>query len=815
MRTYPFLVSALLTLFLVFALNRRWGSVPAMGNFLSPQTGFWQNAEPSDMDFSSHLTIPGISGKVSVYFDDRLVPHVFADNDADMYFVQGYLHAKFRLWQMEFQTLAASGRISEILGNDPRFINYDRETRRLGMVYAAENSLQVMEADPVSKAYCDAYTAGVNAYISSLTDATLPIEYKLLGYRPEKWTNLKCCLFLKQMSRTLAGEGYAKDLQYTSERSVFTWDQMKLLYPQVSDSLEPIVPKGTAFAAPGIVPVPPRTADSLYFHKQDSGSVRQFASQDPNNGSNNWAVSGKKTQSGYPILCNDPHLELTFPSIWYEMQLNSPTVNVYGATFPGSPNVIIGYNDSIAFGFTNAERDVMDFYEIKFKDDSRKEYWYNGAWRPTQLRIEQIKVKGEAPVFDTVAYTDAFGPVMYDRSFSDSLTRGRAIACRWTAHDPSNEGLMWYYLDRARNYQDYRNAIKLFQCPGQNMLFASKSGDIALWQQAKFPARWYGQGQLLMPGYDSSYAWQGYIPGEENPHVINPDRGFIESANQRPVDSSYPYFIPGEYLTARGVSISTRLAAMNQITVDDMKKLQNDYFNVTAEDARPALLKYVREAELGPAARKYLGVFREWDLQAGPNETGQTVFQSWWDTLKRVVYRDELEKAGPNPAWPDDQTLLEAMLRDSAYVFTDNINTAKKESWSDDITMALQKAAPELMSEEAAGKLTWVKHKDSHIYHLLKSILPFAEAIPVGGWGNVINATTKSHGPSWRMIVHLNVLTEAYGVYPGGQSGNPGSRYYDDFVDTWARGQYYTLWMMKRSDATDKRVKWIMEFAKG
>jgi penicillin amidase len=812
MRIVPFLLSFVGTIVLIVVLNKRWGGAPAFGRFLSPQTGFWQNAEPADADFNAELKFSNLKGKVKVYFDERLVPHVFADNDDDLYFVQGYLHARFRLWQMEFQILAASGRVSEVLGNDPRFIKYDRETRRLGMVYAAENAVKAIEADPVSKAYTDAYTSGVNAYIGSLTDASLPLEYKLLGYKPENWSNIKSCIFLKQMSRTLAGEGYANDLAMSNERQYFSLDELKMLYPQVADSLVPIVPKGTKFDPPGIVPVKPSSADSLYFGKKDSNHIEKYAEHDPGNGSNNWAVSGKKTSSGHPILCNDPHLELSFPSIWYEMQLHSPTVNAYGATFPGAPHIIIGFNDSVAFGFTNAERDVMDFYEIKFRDDSKKEYWYNGKWNPTKLRIEEIKVRGSKPVFDTVAYADAFGPVMYDQSFSSSLTKGRAIAVRWVAHDPSNESLMWYYLDRANNYNDYYKAIQAFQCPGQNMIFASKSGDIALWQQAKFPARWYGQGLMLMPGDDSSYQWQGYIPQKENPHVINPDQGFIESANQRPVDSSYPYFIPGEYITSRGISISRRLSVMQNIAPDDMKKLQSDYFNVTAEDAKPFLLKYVKENELSPAAKKYLGIFRNWNLTAAPNETGQTVFQTWWDSLEKVVYRDELERAGATAIWPNSQTLLEAMIRDSAYQFADNINTSKKETWYDDVTLALQKAAPELMNEEAAGKLEWVKHKDSRIYHLLKTLLPFSRGIPVGGWGNVINATTHSHGPSWRMIVHLDVLTDAYGVYPGGQSGNPGSRYYDNFVDTWAKGEYYTLWMMKPSDATDNRVKWTMSF---
>jgi penicillin G amidase len=340
---------------------------------------------------------------------------------------------------------------------------------------------------------------------------------------------------------------------------------MQMLYPQISDSSLPIIPKGTVFDLPGIIPVKPATADSLYFGNDTTLNVREINKPNPNNGSNNWAVSGSKTKSGAPILCNDPHLGLSLPSIWYEMQLSTPTMNVYGATFPGSPSVIIGFNNDIAFGFTNAQRDVKDYYQIRFQDASKTAYWFNGKWEPTKLRIEEIKIRDAAPYYDTVAYT-IFGPVMYDQDFTIDSTNNNAIALRWSAHDPSNEGAMWFKLDRAKNYDDYWAAIKDFTCPGQNMLFASKTGDIAIWQQAKFPARWQGQGLYLMPGEDSSYLWQGYIPQQENPHIINPLSGYIQSANQRPVDSAYPYFIPGNYIVPRGITLVNRLEQMQQIT---------------------------------------------------------------------------------------------------------------------------------------------------------------------------------------------------------------------------------------------------------
>jgi penicillin amidase len=813
MRPIPFLVYAAITILLIVLLNKKWSSIPPLGKFLSPQQGFWQNAESMNTGFNADLKFPNLKGKVNVYFDERLVPHVFADNNQDLYFVQGYLHAKFRLFQMDLQTMYAAGRLSEIFGNNPAIIKVDRETRRSGMVYGAENALKEFEADPVSKATCDAYTAGVNAYIENLTESQLPIEYKLLDWKPEKWSNLKIALFLKQMSRTLAGE--VDDLELTSEKSFIPFSECNVLYPQVPDSLMPIVPAGTAFDPPGIVPAKPASADSLYFGKRDTVTFTEVIKQDPNNGSNNWAVAGTRTKSGAPILCNDPHLDLTFPSIWYEMQLNSPDVNVYGATFPGSPNVIIGFNDQIAWGVTNAQRDVKDFYEIKFKDDTKQKYWFNNQWLATQLHIDTIKVRDAKDIYDTIAFT-MFGPVMFDKSFPDTLAKDKAVACRWAAHDPSNEGLTFYKLNRAKNYDDYLDAIQFFTCPGQNFVFASKTGDIAIWQQAKFPARWYGQGMMIMPGEDSSYLWQGYIPMHENPHALNPAQGFLVSANQRPVDSAYPYFIPGNYINARAISLNHHLQNMQQVTVDDMKKLQNDYFNATAEDATKLLFKYIKENDLDVDAKKYLSIIRNWDLNASPASKGQTVYQLWWDSLAFEVWTDELTRVQPVVVVPNQQTLLEALLKDSAFKYVDNINTPQKETLYDDVTVAFQKASVQLSKEEKAGTLDWAKHKSSRIYHLLRSnLMPFSREIPAGGNGDIINATTKTHGPSWRMVVQLSETTEAYGVYPGGQSGNPGSKFYDDFVDTWVKGQYYSLWIMKRNETSDEKVKWTMNFTPG
>jgi penicillin amidase len=807
MKIISFIVFGIITIILVLLFNTNMVLPVPLGKLLSPQHGLWQNAEPLNQDYSAQLSFPQLKGKVKVYFDARLVPHVFAEDENDAFFVQGYLHAKFRLWQMEFQTRAAAGRLSEILG--PITIDYDRDKRRLGMVYAAENSLKEIEKDPETLAECNNYTAGVNAYIESLTESTLPIEYKLLGYHPEKWTNLKSALFLKYMALELAG--YEKDFEMTNAKSVFSAADFDKIYPIVMDSLDPIVPKDSVFPRPAIQVKIPASADSLYFDKKDSTTIVE-QKPNPDNGSNNWAVSEKKTKSGSPILCNDPHLGLNLPSIWYEMQISTPSYNAYGATFPGAPAVIIGFNDSCAWGFTNAQRDVRDYYEMKFKDESRSEYWFDSAWQQTTFRIEDIKVKGQPDYLDTVAYTN-IGPVMYDKSFSGARnTNEKNYAVRWKAHDPSNELKMFTLLNKAKNYKDYLRAIKYLHTPGQNCIFASKSGDIAIWDQGRFPAKWYRQGDFVMPGTDSSYLWLGMIPQRENPHLVNPDRGFVSSANQLPADTTYPYYLGGSYPPYRAWEINKRLETMTQITPQDMMQLQTNNYNVFGEMALPVLVKNMQLNKLSPQEKKYFNLLKNWDHRNDTASKGATLFVVTWDSLETTVWKDEFLKTGLELLWPYESTLLDDINKYPDFKFFDDINTPQKETLADDVTAAFQKAAAVIRKADENGTMAWAKYKDTRVEHLARIDAFSRLHLPIGGGTNTINAAKEQHGPSWRMIVSLTPETEAWGVFPGGESGNPGSRFYDDFVSDWALGKYYPLWMMKASDVNDKRVKWEMSF---
>jgi len=805
MRIFFFFLYAAITAALIIVLNMQLtvggNKTPRLGDFLSPQKGFWQNAEAVNKKFDGQLKLAGLKGKTEVYFDETLVPHVYADNDADAYFVQGYLHAKFRLWQMDFQTYAAAGRLSEIFGDESGGTNWlriDIYFRRMGMVYAAENALKQMEADAATKEALDNYTAGVNAYISSLPEAEYPLEYKLLDYAPQPWTNLKTALFLKYMSYDLTGGEY--DLEMTNAKTVFSKAQFEKLWPYGNDSVQNIIPKGTAFAKPGVALKIPEHVDSLYFNYNDSIKVPEKpVKPNRNNGSNNWAVAGSKTASGRPILCSDPHLDLNLPSLWYEMQISTPTHNVYGVSFPGAPAIIIGFNDSCAWGVTNAQRDVKDYYEITFQDTTQTHYLYDYVWQKAEIRHDTIKIKGKPDHIESIPMT-IWGPVMYDKNYPNELHNNKAYALHWTAHNPSNEMKTFILLNSAKNIDDYKTAIQNFKNPGQNFVFAAKSGVVAIKEEGNFPAKWRRQGDFVMPGTDSSYAMKD-IPDSENVLLVSPPRGFVSSANQYAYDTTYPYYMGGlDYEYFRPSSINRRLTSMQNITAEDMQQLQTDNYNVLAEMARPRLMKYIQTAVLDEEEKKYLGIFSNWNLRNDKTEQGPTIFKPWWDSLYSCMYHDDFAKTELPLPPVTDEALLRALIKDTAYEFADDITTPQKETMSDIVTKAFKQIIPVLKDAEKNNALAWGRFKNSGVRHLLQ--LPALSRFNLfsGGGDHIINAYTKYNGPSWRMVVQLTDKTEAYGLYPGGQSGNPGSKYYDTFIDKWVAGQYYPIAIISNED---------------
>jgi penicillin amidase len=796
------LFSIALTVVLIWALQTPFGPIPPLGKFLNPATGFWQNAESKNLITQEELHLDGLKDEVIIRYDENHVPHIFAKNEHDLYYAQGYVTATDRLWQMDIQTRSASGRLAEVVGE--KALEIDKYHRRMGMVYGAENTLRGMMKDPQTRVSVLAYTEGINAYIRNLTIRNYPIEYKLLNYKPEEWKPINCALLLKLMSETLAGG--SDDLEMTATLNKFGLAVTNDLFPDQNFQKEPIIPIGTKWNfKPLRVP-----KSSPSFEAQLKGTNKP-AGKVEGIGSNNWAVAGSKTATGYPILANDPHLHLTFPSIWYQIQLTAPGVNVYGASLPGSPNVIIGYNNKVSWGVTNVDADVLDWYQIKFKDCATDQYWYNNQWRKTTKRTEVINVRGQRPITETVVYTH-FGPVVYNydiekpKNAPNNVPAGTAL--RWIAHDESNDVKTFYLLNRSQNYDDYRKALSYYTAPAQNFIFASADNDIAITPNGKLPLKFKDQGKYVLDGTDPANDWQGWIPASQNPTVKNPPRGFVSSANQESTDSTYPYYINWQFGPyQRGHRINTRLAAMSKITVDSMRVLQNDNYSVTARDILPTLIKYLDPTKLDATQVEALKLVQEWNLRYDADDIGASIFNNWWLNVYDLIWKDEFE--GKNLRLPSRDRTVQLLLQQPNARWFDDVKTSTAETITDVISKAFNQAVDDLANKHGKpGKAwQWGQVRPTEIDHLANLSGFGSGEFSSGGAGGVVNAISGGNGPSWRMVVQLGPQVRGYGVYPGGQSGNPGSFFYTNLLQTWKDGRLNELLFLKSAGERSGRIK--------
>ena len=811
MRIFKTALSILITLSLVIILNLKSGDIPPLGKFLNPFHGFWKNAESKKGDKLRDIKLSGIKGRVEIRFDEQMIPHIFADNNYDAYYAQGYITAKDRLWQMDFQTRFASGRLSEVVGS--KAIELDRYQRRMGMMFGAENMVKAMQKDKQIKETMDAYTAGVNAYIASLHPADYPIEFKLLNYSPENWSPVNSALLLKLMSATLAGG--SNEFYMSNILNKYGPEVVKNLFPDYPYREDPIIPEGTKWDFKPLA-VKQATASAI---SKTSYNIRTPQIKE-GIGSNNWALSGAKTSSGLPILANDPHLDLTLPAIWYQLQLVSNDMNVCGVSIPGAPGIIIGFNKKVAWGVTNVGADVLDWYSIKFRDQSKKEYWYDNKWNPSKIRIENIAVSGGQTIIDTVYYTH-HGPVVYQddqkpAKFSKANNIPEGYALRWIAHDASNDTRTFYMLNRAKNYSDYREAIKFYTAPAQNFLFASAEGDIGITPSGYFPLKWKGQGKFLMDGSNPANDWQGRIPAEQNPTVKNPPRNFVSSANQFSTNSSYPYYINWEFSGyERARRINNRLTVMTQANVDSLRNLQNDNYSILAENIKPLLVKSINTQRLNASEQQSFEIIKKWNKFFNANEIGASIFEIWQKELINQIWADDFADNQTPMRFPARDRTVELLINEPVSKWYDNIHTPKIENREDVILSSFKFAVDSL--ERKFGPMNkdwqWGNVKHSHVPHLAK-IAGFGSGfINNGGSKTSVNAMNETNGPSWRMIVALGENVKAYGLYPGGQSGNPGSFYYDDMINNWAGGKLNELLYLKSKEEQSTRVisVWKME----
>ncbi|MFK8100894.1 MAG: penicillin acylase family protein, partial [Saprospiraceae bacterium] len=655
----------------------------------------------------------------------------------------------------------------------------------------------------------EAYVAGVNSYINSLEPKDYPVEFKLIGYEPEEWTVLKTAIFIKAMAESLCSR--ENDLESLKALNAFGRETFDFIYPEYFPKEDPIIPASVKWE---FEPTPVEIPAAIVPAEQIGALPYEQNPKPPAFlGSNNWAVSGAKTASGNPILCNDPHLRLTLPAIWYEVQINTPDLNVYGVSLPGIPGVIIGFNENIAWGMTNVGQDLLDWYQIEWVDEKKDKYRLDGKAVPVRYVFEEYRVKGQATVIDTVKYTQ-WGPIVHE----NDQRLDQDLAMRWVAHDVplADELSVFYYLNKSKNYDDYSEALASYNTPPQNIVFASKSGDIALRLMGKFPLKHQEQGRFVQLGNTTENAWHGFIPREQNPKVKNPARGFVASANQRSTDKSYPYYYNGGFEDFRGRILNQKLREMDSITVADMMALQNDNYGLDAEEMLPLLLAQLEPAQLDKSGKVAYQTLAAWDYKYQKDQAAPILFKLWYDAFYELTWDEVISRGSRKEMlYPEDWRTI-ALLRDHpTHALFDQKNTPEKEDAQAIVTASFQQMLLSVAAWKAEGKsLTWQSYKRFSINHLARLPAFSHQNLAVSGHKTTLNANNNGAGPSWRMIVELGSEIKAYGVYPGGQSGDPGSPYFDNMIERWVDGEYYPLHFLQRAEDLKEELLYTNYFNK-
>lgn len=539
----------------------------------------------------------GLHEPVEVITDRYGVPHIYAQNEDDLFFAQGYIHAQERMWQMELNRRIASGRLAEIFGEIA--LETDRFARRLGMHRAAAEAAQHLPEH--CKRVLDAYAQGVTAYIERNRN-NLPVEFTLLHFKPDSWQIEDSIKWSKMIGWNLGGNW---------ETEMIRARIVAKLGPEQAAKLEAgydpnhplIIPPGVEYQGINL--------GLLEQYEQ----LKQLSGFGMMGGSNNWVVDGSMTTTAMPILCNDPHLGQAAPSIWYECHLVAGDINVIGVSFPGTPGIVIGHNQYIAWGLTNAVSDVEDLYIEKFNPENPNQYEYMGKWENAQVVLEEIKVKrSKVPVIEEVRIT-RHGPILIsiphplqeDKMDKNGHTGSEPVdlplALRWTGLEKYDIIAAVQKLNRATSWEEFREAMRDWDQPPQNVVYADIQGNIGYIMAGAIPIRARGQALLPSPGWTGEYEWTGYIPFDELPQTFNPEQHFIVTANNRVVDDSYPHYITNEWLNGyRAQRIRDLLTSKGKLALSDMANIQADQYSLPAVEIVPHFLQLPGDSALEKAA---------------------------------------------------------------------------------------------------------------------------------------------------------------------------------------------------------------------
>jgi penicillin amidase len=811
---------ALGLMLLVGASVWRLGPLPPLGPFLDPVNGVWAVAAAAVTPESGRTAFPGLSGPAEVLLDDRGVPHVFAGSETDLFRIQGYLVARDRLFQLELQTRATAGTLSELFG--PRMLQADRAARSRGLAWSAERKLAALDTASPGYQALAAYADGVNAWIAGLTRRGFPVEYHLFGTRPAAWEPIHSLYLLSRMGLTLASEDPAS--ARLAVQAMVGAAAAEALVPVNDPIQEPIQPNGGSprydlarLPPPG----PPDSSAALALEAvKDLGLVSSAGDGDAM-GSNNWAVAPGRTRAGYALLAGDPHLELTLPSIWYEAHLIVPGVlDVAGVSLPGFPGITIGFNRDVAWSFTNTGGDVADLYQETVDDPADPtRYRLDGEWRPLTLRVETYRGPSRKVIaIDTVRYTHR-GPL--------AQVGGQWLSLRWTVHEPVGSPDIFLQANRTRSADEWLQVMQSYVAPTQNGLVADREGTIAIRSSGWYPIRpGDGRGDVVLDGSSSAADWTGMLPVEAWPGARNPGQGFLASANQQPVDPRVnPHYFGAEWPAPwRALRINTLLRADSSVTPEAMQRFQTDPGSARAEAFIPFLLDAARASEGRGDERihRAAALLAEWDRTYQPDNHRAVLFELAMEEVSRRIW-DELipadhGTASESPVHIPSGSVLRQLLADPTSAWWDDRRTPDVVDTRDGVlAAALGSALDSALARhgDPSGKgWEWGRVRTANIFHLLG--LPSLSALglrvrsgpstlaPLGG-------RRGTSGASWRMVVELGHEVRAWATYPGGQSGNPASGWYADRIPKWVAGDLDPVLLPRSADdipAARVRARW-------
>ena len=760
----------------------------------------WMRGSLPEVDGT--VSASGIGAPVEIIRDRHGVPHIAATSRDDALYGLGYAHAQDRLWQMEVNRRIGAGRLSEVMGSNA--LTLDRTMRVLGFKRSAQRNHANL--DPATRRALESYAAGVNTFIASRDSLRrpLPPEFILLGVEPEPW---------RPEDSLVSGKMIAFELSVNMREELLRAHLAQILDPQQLADIYPTYPHPEAHELGAL--------SDLYASIPWEAAWRALARRsDRENGSNNWVVAGGHSATGKPILGNDPHLRLSAPSVWYLAHLEAPGLNTIGATMPAMPSVVLGRNDRVAWGFTNTYGDVQDVFIERVVDGNPDRYMSPDGPKPFDVHEEVIRVRNNRPVRLTVRAT-RHGPVISDLMTEEQRARldNTVLSLAYTALDEDDSTFRALLgIQEARDWNEFDAALRDYAAPQQNMVYADVDGNIGLIVPARVPRRDRAnrlQGAFPAPGWDTLYDWQGFLPFDELPRRLNPPDGLIATANDSIVASDYPHHITFDWEPPYRIRrIRELMARDSEHSMESSRRAQGDGVSTMARDFLPFL---VQTDPLSAATGRAIALLSAWDGDMHLDRPEPLIFSYWYSRLESQIYADELGDLFAD-AWRYRPRFIWNVLT-ARHEWCDNISTAEVETCDQVVASALEGAVRDLAETygEDMSKWRWGEAHYAHMRHLPFTYIPvlnkfFDRRIAASGGPFTLNRGryeisdeqapfAQTHGSTFRAIYDLSDLDRSLYIQIPGQSGNPLSPYYDNFVHAWQDTEYIPMTSARRDYA--------------